>query len=146
MPRQYRGMVADALVARMVDHLHGYELGAEGQNVEVDLDAAVELEDLGQGHALAAPGLDLEDRRAVGLGRYRCNRDGEPRSHCVPLPTCAIADLYCATYSTRGMIVSERALTHRLHVDAIFTNSPTWCCMVNSVDGRNVILIVRLCG
>lgn len=46
----------------MIDHLHGNELAAERKNVQVDLDASVEVQDLGQGHALAPPGLDFEDR------------------------------------------------------------------------------------
>ena len=74
MPRQDGGMVADAAVPRVVDHLHGDELRAEGEDVEVDLEALVELEDLGQRHTLAAPGLDLEDRRVISLGRYRCEQ------------------------------------------------------------------------
>lgn len=73
VPGQQRRMITYATVTRMINDLHGNELGAEGKNVEVHLDALVQLQDFGQGHSLAPPGFDLENRRVVGLGGDRCN-------------------------------------------------------------------------
>lgn len=69
MPGQDGRVVADAAVLRVVYHLHGDELGAERQNVQLDLDALVRVEHLRQGHALAPPSLDLEHWCSVDLCR-----------------------------------------------------------------------------
>lgn len=58
----------------MINDLHRDVLAAEGKDVEVYLDALVQLQDFRQGHSLAPPGLDLENRRVAGLGGGCCDR------------------------------------------------------------------------
>lgn len=57
----------------MIDDLHGDELAAKGQDVEIHLDAPVHLQDLGQRHAFAPPSLNLENRRVICPGSGGCN-------------------------------------------------------------------------
>jgi len=61
-------MVADAAQRSAVDHLHGNELGAEGQDVKGGAHRLVLLQDLGQSHALATPAGELEHGNLVGGG------------------------------------------------------------------------------
>lgn len=61
-------MIAYATVTGMIDDLHRNELGAEGKNVEVNLDALVQIQDFWQGHALAPPGFDFENWGVISLG------------------------------------------------------------------------------
>jgi len=64
-------MVADALVSWIVDDIHGDELCAEWEDVEVSLDGFVLFENLGQNHAGFPPCFDLEDGRVVAGGDRR---------------------------------------------------------------------------
>ena len=63
--RQQGGVVDDGLVAGQVDDLVGDELGAEGQDVEVDVQRPVLLEHLRHGHLLHLPPLVLEHRHVL---------------------------------------------------------------------------------
>ena len=51
-------------------NLKGDELGAEGHDVEVGPDALVLLQDLGPGHPLQPPRLELEHRNAISSGGH----------------------------------------------------------------------------
>lgn len=67
MARQQGGVVDDGAVLRVVDHLHGDELGAEGQDVEFGARGGVLSHHLWDGLALDAPAGELEDGNAVLL-------------------------------------------------------------------------------
>lgn len=64
---QQGGVVDDGAVLRVVDHLHGDELGAEGQDVELGARGGVLSHHFWDGLALDAPARELEDGNAVLL-------------------------------------------------------------------------------
>lgn len=68
MARQQRGVVDDGAVPGVVDDLHGDELGAEGQDVELGARGLVLSHHLWDGLTLHTPAGELEDRYAVLLG------------------------------------------------------------------------------
>lgn len=74
VPGQQGRMITYAMVTRMINDLHRDVLAAEGKDVEVYLDALVQLQDFRQGHSLAPPRLDLENRRVAGLRGGCCDR------------------------------------------------------------------------
>lgn len=71
MARQQGGVVDDGAVPGPIDHLHGDELGAEGQDVELGAAGLVLSHHLRDGLALHAPARELEDGNAILL-RLRC--------------------------------------------------------------------------
>lgn len=69
--RQDGRVVDDGAVFGVVDDLHGNELGAEGHDVEFGPHGIVSFPHLRQGVTLDPPLGELENRRAVLLGRQR---------------------------------------------------------------------------
>lgn len=67
MARQQGGVVDDGAVLRVVDDLHGDELGAEWQDVEFGASGHVLSHHLWDGLALHAPAGELEDGYTVLL-------------------------------------------------------------------------------
>ena len=74
MSWQQRGVVDDGAVLGVVDNLHGDELGAEGQHVELGARGLVLGHHLRQRLALQAPAGKLEDRHVVPLCLDGCGR------------------------------------------------------------------------
>lgn len=71
MARQQGGVVDDGAVFRVVDDLHGDELGAEGQDVELGASGRVLSHHLWDGLALYTPAGELEDGNTILL-RLSC--------------------------------------------------------------------------
>lgn len=71
MARQQGRVVDDGAVFGLVDDLHGDELGAEGQDVELGAGGLVLGHNLRDGLALHTPAGELEDGDAILL-RLRC--------------------------------------------------------------------------
>lgn len=71
MARQQGGVVDDGAVFRVVDDLHGDELGAEGQDVELGASGHVLSHHLRDGLALYTPAGELEDGNTILL-RLSC--------------------------------------------------------------------------
>lgn len=69
--RQQGGVVDDGAVFGVVDDLHGDELGAEGQDVELSTSGLVLSHHLRDGLALHTPAGELEDGNAILL-RFSC--------------------------------------------------------------------------
>lgn len=67
MARQQGGVVDDGAMFGVIDHLHGDELGAEGQNVEFCSSRFVLIHHFWDGLALHSPAGELEDRDPVLL-------------------------------------------------------------------------------
>lgn len=67
MARQQGGVVDDGAVLGVINDLHGDELGAEGQDVELGARGGVLSHHLWDGLALDAPARELEDRNTVFL-------------------------------------------------------------------------------
>lgn len=84
MARQQRGVVDDGAVFGVVDDLHGDELGAEGQDVELCTRCFVLGHHIRDGLALHTPAGELEDSHAVLL----C------LGGCVKKTTCIIHTWY----------------------------------------------------
>lgn len=76
MARQQRGVVDDGAVLRLIDDLHGNELRAERQDVELSSSPRVLVHHLGDGLALHAPAGEFEDRNTILL-RFGCWGTGE---------------------------------------------------------------------
>lgn len=70
------GVVDDGAVSGVVDHLHGDELGAEGQHVQLGAHRFVLVHHLRDGLALQAPAGELEDWHAILLRLSRCGQKG----------------------------------------------------------------------
>lgn len=71
MQGQDGGVVDDGSVGRVVDHVHGDELGAEGHDVELSPHRLVGLHYFRDGLPFDAPPRELKDRRPVLLCHYR---------------------------------------------------------------------------
>lgn len=71
MQGQDGGVVDDGSVGRVVDHVHGDELGAEGHDVELSPHRLVGLHYFRDGLPFDAPPRELKDRRPVLLCNYR---------------------------------------------------------------------------
>lgn len=67
MARQQGGVVDDGAVFGVVDDLHGDELGAEGQDIELSTCGFVLGHHLRNGLALHTPAGELEDSHAILL-------------------------------------------------------------------------------
>ena len=65
-------MVDDALVQRLVDHLHRDELRTERHHVQVGVHRFVLLVDLGTDLALQTPRFQLENGHSILLADRRC--------------------------------------------------------------------------
>lgn len=65
--RQQRRVVDDGAQFGVVDHLHGDELGAEGQDVELGAGGSVLGHHLWDGLTFDPPARELKDRNAVLL-------------------------------------------------------------------------------
>lgn len=68
MARQQGGVVDDGAQLGVIDDLHGDELRAEGQDVELGARGGVLSHHLWDGLALDAPARELEDGNSVLLG------------------------------------------------------------------------------
>lgn len=75
MARQQGGVVDDGAVSGVVDHLHGDELGAERQHVQLGAYCLVLVHHVRDGLALQAPARELEHWHAVLLRLGRCGGD-----------------------------------------------------------------------
>ncbi len=67
MARQQGGVVDNGAVFGVVDNLHGDELGAEGQDVELGTSGLVLSHHLCDGLALHTPAGELEDGNSILL-------------------------------------------------------------------------------
>lgn len=76
MARQKGGVVDDGAVSGVVDHLHGDELGAEGQHVQLCTHCLVLVHHIRDGLALQSPARELEHRHAILLCLGRCQDTG----------------------------------------------------------------------
>ena len=65
-------MVDDGAVLGVVDHLHGDELGAEGQDVQLGAHGLVLVHHLWDALALQTPAWELEHRHTILLRLGRC--------------------------------------------------------------------------
>ena len=74
-------MVADGLVSRHTDHLHGDELGAERQHIELGADLLVLLQDVRQGSALLTPPRELEHGSSISRRRQGCRGKGDIKAY-----------------------------------------------------------------
>lgn len=74
MARQQGGVVDDGAVFGVVDDLHGDELGAEGQDVELGTGGLVLSHNLRDGLALHTPARELEDGNSILLRLSCCGR------------------------------------------------------------------------
>ena len=71
MQGQDGGVVDDGAVLRVVDDVHGDELGAEGHYVEVSTHRLVGLHHLCDGFPFDPPPWELEHWRPIFLRHYR---------------------------------------------------------------------------
>lgn len=74
MARQQRGVVDDGAVFGVVDDLHGDELGAERQDVELGADGLVLSHHLRDSLALHTPAGELEHGNTILLRLSCCGR------------------------------------------------------------------------
>lgn len=77
MERKYGGMIADRFVSRVVDHIHGYELGAERQHVQLGAHTLVSFQHLGDRLSFLSPRFVLEHRHPILVRHLRCNNPME---------------------------------------------------------------------
>lgn len=74
MARQQGGVVDDGAVFGMVDDLHGDELGAEGQDIELGTSGLILSHHLWNRLALHTPAGELEDNNTILLCLSCCER------------------------------------------------------------------------
>ena len=80
MARQQGWVVNDRAMFRVVNDLHGDELGAEGQDVELCTDSLVLSHHLWDGLTLHSPTGELEDRHTIFLCLCGCRKEGKKES------------------------------------------------------------------
>lgn len=92
--RQQARVVDDGAMPGGADDLHGDELAAEGQNVQLGSQGPVVRHHVGQGPTLGPPAGELEHRHAILLSLQACGTAGEsPPPASEPLPACGVGGL-----------------------------------------------------
>lgn len=81
--RQQGGVVDDGAVFGVVNDLHGNELGAEGQNVELGTRSLVLRHYLRDGLALHTPAGELEHGHAIFLRLSGCGKKEIKFLNCI---------------------------------------------------------------
>lgn len=83
MPGEQARVVDDGAIAGGTDDLHGDELAAEGQDVELGTQGLVLRHHVGQSLPLCPPAGELEHRHSILLSLQACGTVGEKPA---PLP------------------------------------------------------------
>lgn len=119
--RQQRRVVDDGAQLGVIDHLHGDELGAEGQDVELGAGGGVLSHHLWDGLTFDPPARELEDGNAVlfrlsGLKTHSCcfqrHCNGEKKKYDLLFNSLISADITCVLLITINSL--SKAVNHQI--------------------------------